>query len=130
MLGERVALEISLATPEIAVRTNRASLEMALLNLAGNARDAMPAGGTLRIIARPDSKAGCVDLEIVDTGTGMPEAVAARALDPFFTTKDVGKGTGLGLAQVHSLMLQSQGSIEIESKSGEGTTIRLVFPEG
>lgn len=58
----------------------------------------------------------------------MPETVVARALDPFFTTKEVGKGTGLGLAQVHSLMLQSQGSIAIESSPGAGTTIRLVFP--
>ena len=58
----------------------------------------------------------------------MPDTVAARALDPFFTTKDLGKGTGLGLAQVHSLLLQSQGTIEIESSPGAGTTIKLVFP--
>ena len=130
VLGDRVALETSLAAPDIAVRTNRAALEMALLNLAGNARDAMPDGGKLRVTARPAAKEGCVELEIGDSGSGMPESVAARALDPFFTTKQVGKGTGLGLAQVHSLMLQSHGSIEIESLQGEGTTIRLVFPQG
>ena len=130
VLGNGVALETDLTDPSLAVRTNRAALEMALLNMAGNARDAMPDGGKLRIAGRPSDKSGCVDLTIVDTGTGMPETVAARALDPFFTTKEIGKGTGLGLAQVHSLMLQSQGSIEIESSPGEGTTIRLVFPQG
>ena len=130
MLGDRVALEIELSAPGLAIRTNRAALEMALLNLAGNARDAMPDGGKLRIAARPADHDGAVEVSVCDSGTGMPETVAARALDPFFTTKDVGKGTGLGLAQVHSLMLQSQGSIEIESAAGEGTTIRLVFPAG
>ena len=130
MLGGRIALETELSTPGLAVRTNRAALEMALLNLAGNARDAMPDGGKLRIVGRSSDKPGCVDLDIVDSGTGMPETVAARALDPFFTTKEVGKGTGLGLSQVHSLMLQSQGSIAIDSTPGAGTTIRLVFPAG
>ena len=130
VLGNRIALETELEDPGVAVRTNRAALEMALLNLAGNARDAMPEGGKLQIAARPSAKDGCVDLDIIDTGTGMAETVAARALDPFFTTKAIGKGTGLGLAQVHSLMLQSQGSIEIDSKPGSGTTIRLVFPAG
>ena len=130
MLGNHIALETSFVVPDLAIRTNRAALEMALLNLAGNARDAMPDGGKLRIVGRSSDTPGCIDLDIVDTGTGMPETVAARALDPFFTTKKVGKGTGLGLAQVHSLMLQSQGSIEIVSSPGAGTTIRLVFPAG
>ena len=130
MLGNCIALETDLSAPGLAVRTNRAALEMALLNLAGNARDAMSDGGKLRIVGHPSAKDGCVDLDIVDTGTGMPETVAARALDPFFTTKGVGKGTGLGLAQVHSLMLQSQGSIAIDTAPGAGTTIRLVFPAG
>ena len=129
-LGERIALVADVAEPGLAVRTNRASFEMALLNLAANARDAMPDGGSLKMTARPSDKPGCVDLDITDTGTGMPETVAARALDPFFTTKEVGKGTGLGLAQVHSLMLQSHGSIAIESSPGAGTTIRLEFPAG
>ena len=130
VLGNRIALETSFVVPDLAIRTNRAALEMALLNLAGNARDAMPDGGRLRIVGHPSAKVGCIDLDIIDNGTGMPDTVAARALDPFFTTKDVGKGTGLGLAQVHSLMLQSQGSIEIVSSPGTGTTIRLVFPAG
>lgn len=130
VLGNRIALETSFVVPDLAIRTNRAALEMALLNLAGNARDAMPDGGRLRIVGHPSAKVGCIDLDIIDNGTGMPETVAARALDPFFTTKDVGKGTGLGLAQVHSLMLQSQGSIEIVSSPGAGTTIRLVFQAG
>jgi signal transduction histidine kinase len=128
VLGDRIVLETSFAEADLAVRTNRAALEMALLNLAGNARDAMPDGGTLHIAARPAEKDDFVQLDIIDSGTGMPETVAARALDPFFTTKDLGKGTGLGLAQVHSLMLQSQGAIEIQSSPGAGTTIKLVFP--
>ena len=128
VLGNGITLETDFPDPGLAVRTNRAALEMALLNLAGNARDAMPDGGKLRIAARPSARDGCIDLNVADTGTGMPEDVAARALDPFFTTKAVGKGTGLGLAQVHSLMLQSHGSIAIESSPGAGTTIRLEFP--
>ena len=128
VLGDRVALEIDVSESGPAVRTNRAALEMALLNLAGNARDAMPDGGTLRITAGPAEKDGCAEIEITDTGTGMAEEIVARALDPFFTTKDVGKGTGLGLAQVHSLMLQSQGSVSITSSPGAGTTFRLEFP--
>ena len=130
VLGGRITLETELTAPGLAVRTNRAALEMALLNLAGNARDAMSDGGKLRIVGHPSAKDGCVDLDIVDTGAGMPETVAARALDPFFTTKKVGKGTGLGLAQVHRLMLQSPGSIAIDTVPGAGTTIRLVFPAG
>lgn len=130
VLGNGIVMETEFLEPGLAARTNRAALEMALLNLAGNARDAMPDGGKLRIVGRPSAKAGCVDLDVADTGTGMPEEVVARALDPFFSTKEVGKGTGLGLAQVHSLMLQSQGSIAIESSPGAGTTIKLVFPAG
>ena len=129
VLGGSIALESELSEPALAVRSNRAALEMALLNLAANARDAMPEGGKLGIFGHPSQTPGCIDLDIVDNGSGMPEAVAARALDPFFTTKEIGKGTGLGLAQVHSLMLQSHGSIEIESTAGVGTTIRLVFPK-
>jgi signal transduction histidine kinase len=128
VLGDGITLEISVSDPSLAVRTNRAALEMALLNLAGNARDAMPEGGTLRFTARSADKSGCVVIEVADTGSGMSDEVAARALDPFFTTKDVGKGTGLGLAQVHSLMLQSQGSIAIVSSPGAGTTFKLEFP--
>ena len=128
VLGQGITLEASVSEPGLAVRTSRAALEMALLNLAGNARDAMPDGGKLRITARQAEKDGCAEIEVTDTGTGMAEEVVARALDPFFTTKDVGKGTGLGLAQVHSLMLQSQGSVSITSSPGAGTTFRLEFP--
>ena len=130
MLGPNIALEVEVTDPTLTVQTNRSAFEMALLNLASNARDAMPDGGSLLVNGRPSKTRGCVDLFIADTGPGMPPDVAARALDPFFTTKPSGKGTGLGLAQVQSLMLQSHGSIALASEPGKGTTLTLTFPEG
>jgi PAS domain S-box-containing protein len=114
-------------------------LESALLNLAINARDAMPEGGTLSFTAarcvRPplpvDGKAwarGGVALAVADTGVGMTEAVRARAFEPFFTTKDAGRGTGLGLATVHGFVHQSQGVVTLDSGAGEGTTVTLFLP--
>jgi PAS domain S-box-containing protein len=109
-------------------------LELAVLNICVNARDAMPEGGTIRIEARnaacrsyprsPDS----VTLSIVDRGVGMPEEVIARAFEPFFTTKEVGKGSGLGLAQVYGFVNQSNGHAAIDSRVGKGTTVTLTFP--
>ena len=109
-------------------------LELAVLNICVNARDAMPEGGTIRIEARnidstePAGAPGTVRLSISDTGTGMPRDVVARAFEPFFTTKDVGKGSGLGLAQVYGFANQSKGRAEIDSTAGQGTTVTLVFP--
>jgi CheY-like chemotaxis protein/two-component sensor histidine kinase len=109
-------------------------LELAVLNICVNARDAMPEGGAIRIEARnaegapfpesPDS----VTLSIADTGVGMPKDVVARAFEPFFTTKEIGKGSGLGLAQVYGFVNQSSGEVAIESRVGKGTTVTLKFP--
>jgi CheY-like chemotaxis protein len=113
-------------------------LEMALLNLGVNARDAMPEGGTLRITADLD-RVGAdhrsrlrpgpyVRLSVADTGVGMDEATLKRAVEPFFSTKGIGKGTGLGLSMVHGLASQLGGALNVESRLGVGTNIELWLP--
>ena len=117
-------------------------LEQVLLNLAVNARDAMPKGGTLiiRCCNRELSPAECevrpgmvagpfVQIEVVDNGCGMDEETLRRSLEPFFTTKPVGKGTGLGLATVFGIAQQNRGWFELASKPGEGTTATLLVPK-
>jgi CheY-like chemotaxis protein len=111
-------------------------LEMAILNMAINARDAMPGGGRLTIAVRrvriaddPELDDGeRVELSVSDTGTGMAVEVAARAFEPFFTTKEIGKGTGLGLSQVYGIARNSGGVARLESWPGQGTTVRLILP--
>ncbi|RYY63735.1 MAG: response regulator, partial [Comamonadaceae bacterium] len=115
-------------------------LEMALLNLSVNARDAMPEGGTLRIAAdseaighghRSQLQPGTyIRLAVADTGEGMDEATLARAVEPFFSTKGVGKGTGLGLSMVHGLALQLGGALAIRSQPGQGTQVEFWLPLG
>src|SRR6202042_306635 len=115
-------------------------LESALLNLAINARDAMPDGGKLTIStanARIDgvssdapalSPGEYICIDVTDTGTGMSPEVAARAFDPFFTTKPIGQGTGLGLSMIYGFARQSNGHVTIDSRLGQGTTVRLYLP--
>jgi signal transduction histidine kinase len=105
-------------------------LEQALLNLALNARDAMPDGGLLTLRLHDVARSGrrCAVLEIEDSGVGMEPYVAARMFDPFFTTKPEGAGTGLGLHMVQTFVAQAGGEIEVESEVGQGTRIRLSFP--
>jgi signal transduction histidine kinase len=111
------------------VRVDRVQLESALLNLAINARDAMPDGGRLTLSTRRlDEEGAWAELCVTDTGTGMTPDVARRALDPFFTTKEVGKGTGLGLAIVAGFVGQSGGEVKVDSVEQRGTSIRLRFP--
>ncbi|RAK51093.1 hybrid sensor histidine kinase/response regulator [Phenylobacterium deserti] len=131
-----VRLEVQDDLPPAEADPNQ--LEMAILNLAVNARDAMPDGGTLTISAErgaPPSSAraaggphGYVRLSIADTGAGMDEETRARAVEPFFSTKGVGKGTGLGLSMVHGLAAQLGGELTIDSAPGEGATVSLWLP--
>jgi len=116
-------------------------LQASILNLAKNAKDAMPSGGTLTITTAEAELDGIADggagpirggrylsIAVTDTGHGMPPEVRERAFDPFFTTKDVGKGTGLGLSQVYGFIRQSGGHVTIESAAGAGTSVRLYLP--
>ncbi len=135
-LGPLVTVSFEIDCGDRCVLSEPTQLEMALLNLTINARDAMPKGGQLTIAAglrtvgrAPGLKAGeYVELRVTDTGTGMSKEVAARAFDPFFTTKGVGKGTGLGLSQVHGLVRQAGGSVRIESRLQHGSAIVLMLP--
>jgi len=114
-------------------------IEVAILNLAINARDAMPLGGRLTIETRNLSRGAdavppelsakdCICISVRDTGTGMSEEVLSSAVEPFFTTKEVGKGSGLGLSQVYGMVQQSSGTLQIESLPEAGTTVHLYFP--
>ncbi|MET4518216.1 PAS domain S-box protein [Bradyrhizobium sp. I1.7.5] len=135
-LGSSAQIEthFSIGLPKVAADANQ--LELAILNLTMNARDAMPKGGTIVISARertvhdePGLKPGrYVCLAVKDTGTGMDEETVRRATEPFYTTKGVGKGTGLGLPMVLGMTEQSGGKLYLKSKPGEGTTVELCLP--
>ena len=136
--GPRVKVRVELPSEIPPVKADPNQLEMAILNLAVNARDAMPDGGSLTISAVEEELARgsglklkpgrYVRLCVADTGVGMDEAVLARAIEPFFSTKGIGKGTGLGLSMVHGLAAQLGGGLEIQSKPGVGTNIELYLP--
>ena len=141
-LGEDIHIALDAGRDIWPIRVDPSQLETALLNLANNARDAMPAGGTLHVATSnktltaieafaldPDAVPGDYALiEIADTGTGMSREVMARIFEPFFTTKEAGKGTGLGLSMVFGFIKQSGGHIAVESRPGRGTTFRLYLP--
>jgi CheY-like chemotaxis protein len=118
------------------IKTDPNQLEMALLNLMVNARDAMPQGGPVIVAARSElvgkgkqlRPGSYVCVSVTDTGEGMDEATLSKAMDPFFTTKEVGKGTGLGLPMVHGLAQESDGALVLKSKKGQGTTAELWLP--
>ena len=148
LVGNMASLVASTVGPQVRVRADVApdlppamadanQLELAVLNLAVNARDAMPDGGRLLlaatradadVVARAGLAGAFVSLAVADTGAGMDEATAARAIEPFFSTKGVGKGTGLGLSMVHGLASQLGGAMLLTSAPGEGTTIALLLP--
>ena len=125
-LGQRVQCEMTPPAIQVHVHVDEAGLEAVLLNLIVNARDAMPGGGRLSLSL--DASAGMARLLIADSGTGMPPAVLKRATEPFFTTKERGSGTGLGLAMVAGFVKQSGGTMGIESEVGKGTTIEICLP--
>jgi PAS domain S-box-containing protein len=135
VLGPGITKEFNLDDELMPVMADPTQLEVAILNLAINARDAMPDGGVLTFASRPvriekdqDLEDGdYIELTIADTGTGMPPEVVERAFEPFFTTKEVGKGTGLGLSMVYGMARQSGGAARIESRLGEGTLVSLLF---
>ena len=138
-VGTKATLHLNLQRRLPPVRVDVTHLEMALLNVIVNARDASPNGGAISITTKElcfNGDAAARHLEpgdyvllcVSDKGSGMPEHIQARAIEPFFTTKSHGEGTGLGLAMVHGFVQQSGGRLEIESEVGSGTTIRMLFP--
>jgi signal transduction histidine kinase len=137
VLGPGINKEYDLDEALMPVMADPTQLEVAILNLAINARDAMPDGGVLTFSSRAIDVAGDPELEdgeyiqlcISDTGTGMPPEVVERAFEPFFTTKEVGKGTGLGLSMVYGMARQSGGAARLESRPGEGTAVKRTAPD-
>jgi len=138
ILGEDIILRAEYSPALPLIQADVGMMEQIILNLAVNARDAMPGGGTLTICTKvenppvvetppnPDSQYVC--LAITDTGTGIPPEILPRIFEPFFTTKEVGKGTGLGLATVYGIIQQHHGEITVQSESGRGTTFKVFFP--
>ncbi|WP_277981460.1 ATP-binding protein [Sphingomonas phyllosphaerae] len=135
-LTSAITMTVTVAPELRAAEADRGQLELAILNLVINARDAMPDGGALRLSvapAEPRHVAGLaagdyVAITVSDTGSGMDAATIARAIDPFFTTKPIGKGTGLGLSMVDGFASQSGGAFLLESEPGRGTSARIVLP--
>jgi signal transduction histidine kinase len=135
--GPKVKVQVDVAPDLPAARADANQVEMAILNLAVNARDAMPDGGTLTISAssvnlaeseRSELRAGrYVRLTVADTGTGMDGATLARAIEPFFSTKGLGRGTGLGLSMVHGLAAQSGGALRLTSRPGADARSRDII---
>jgi two-component system, cell cycle sensor histidine kinase and response regulator CckA len=141
LIGEDVELVVTLHAAPLHVHADRGQLEQVVMNLAVNARDAMPTGGVLRIetdvvhldgafaAAHPGALTGAhARLRLTDTGTGMAPEVLAHLFEPFFTTKEPGKGTGLGLATVYGIVKQSEGYVSAESVEGHGTTFFVYLP--
>jgi signal transduction histidine kinase len=140
-LGENVEIRLVATKPVWPALADAAQLESAILNLCLNARDAMPRGGCLTIetadveigdsgadAMRELSPGAYVMIAVSDTGIGMDAATVARAVEPFFTTKEVGKGSGLGLSMVYGFVKQSHGHLTIRSQPGAGTTVQLYLP--
>ena len=142
LLGEHIALQLQYHPRPVLVRADASMMEQVLLNLAVNARDAMPKGGLLtlkistlevtpeHVAEHPEARPGrFVCLSVIDTGCGIPPENLRRIFEPFFTTKEVGKGTGLGLATVYGIVKQHQGWIRVESELGKGTTFKVFLPQ-
>jgi signal transduction histidine kinase len=135
-IGPSIAIDVDLPTGLPSALADHNQIELALLNLAVNARDAMPDGGTLKVAlsaelaseGRDLARGRYVRLTVSDTGRGMDPQTLARAIEPFFSTKEVGKGTGLGLSMIHGLALQLKGALRLSSEIGRGTRAELWLP--
>jgi two-component system, NtrC family, sensor kinase len=135
-LGSSVALSLEVAPDVAPIRVDVGELELALINLASNARDAMPGGGRLAIEASQEparagsdgGEPGRVLIRVTDTGTGIEPALLGKVFEPFFTTKPASKGSGLGLSQVQGFCVQAGGSAEVRSEPGQGTSILMWLP--
>ena len=140
LVGPSVEVQVNFDAQPWLVKADRLQIEQVLMNLATNARDAMPNGGTLTITtghvavaagetgSRPDAPGQYVSLEVRDTGTGIAPEIRSKIFDPFFTTKELGKGTGLGLATVYGIVRQSSGVIYVDSEPGRGATFTIYLP--
>ena len=141
LISEHIELSASLDPRLLRIKVDPAQLQQVLMNLAVNARDAMPKGGTLGIVTAnvdlparalggaPDFEAGpYVMLAVSDTGIGMDTNTRARIFEPFFTTKRIGEGTGLGLSTVYGIVRQSGGHIQVDSERGRGSRFTIYFP--
>jgi CheY-like chemotaxis protein/anti-sigma regulatory factor (Ser/Thr protein kinase) len=126
VLPEHIEVTVDGAYGPMGILADRGAVEQVLMNLATNARDAMPGGG--RLVFRLRSAAGAHVLEVEDTGTGIPGEIRHRVFEPFFTTKDEGRGTGLGLAMVRSIVEHCQGTVAVESEPGRGTRFIIRCP--
>jgi two-component system, cell cycle sensor histidine kinase and response regulator CckA len=131
LVAQSIRLDISLNDDPVPIFADFAQLEVVLMNLAINARDAMPNGGVLSVVGgRQDRDSGTLAvLTVTDSGKGMTSAVRARAFEPFFTTKEIGKGTGLGLSTVYGIVKRAGGHIEVDSEPNQGTQFRIYLPE-
>jgi len=141
MLGETIEVELCASPKSSAIKGDAGMIEQVVMNLCVNARDAMPAGGTIElrvenvtldeshIQGNPEARVGqFVRLSVTDTGHGMTEQVRLHLFEPFFTTKDIGKGTGLGLSTVYGIVKQHDGWIEVESQAGKGSSFHVLLP--
>ena len=133
VIGEHIELEVQLGSNAATVFADASQLEQVLVNLAVNARDAMPGGGRLRIATSTETRGAPahsrhVQIEVSDTGSGIPAQHLERIFEPFFTTKEEGAGTGLGLATAYAIVHGAGGDIRVESREGQGTTFRVTLP--
>jgi signal transduction histidine kinase len=139
LVGSTIRLETSLSPDARYVAADSTQIEQIVLNLTLNARDAMPNGGAITFTTAPpsgedlppvvaDAPADFICFSVTDTGGGIPKEILPRIFEPLFTTKQDGSGSGMGLANVHDIVLRHGGSIEVESTEGKGTTFRVYLP--
>jgi signal transduction histidine kinase len=123
-----VLLEMEMDKDPLPVFIDKAQFELMILNIASNARDAMPDGGSFKVIARRDDTSRSIDILLSDTGQGIDESTQQRVFEPFFSTKPTGSGSGLGLAVTYTLVTGANGDIVLNSVPGGGTTFRIRLP--